>query len=1827
MRFLCLLLPLALVAKPTGMKTISGIANCKEQSGTVVIESGKRSIVKWDEFSIAKGERVRFSMPDKKSAILNRVSGARSEILGQIDSNGKVYLLNPKGVLIGKDAIINTASFVASSLDVLDQDFLCGEEMLFSGDSEADIVNLGTISCLQGDVALIAHNVSNFGKVAGKFVGIASGPKVLLKPKGNQRIFIQAKGGASIQHSGEIKALATELRTGSVYDHAIGCSGKIEATKTEKRNGRVYLVAEHGKNNFDGEIVAKSGEVYILGDHIFMGDHANINVSDIGKAGTVLVGGDYQGMNFDLPNSLDVTVSSGATVKADGEQIGDGGKVIFWADRVMHHNGIVSARGGEEGGDGGFIEISGHQSLRDPHVQTDCRAPFGKFGTVLFDPVANVVISSAANSGMDTVPYTFSPTATPSATLNVTTLTNALANANVIVTSGSPATVTDVGSITVDATAPISWSSPTTLELVSTGFISIEANITNTSTTSGFTAMDFSTDGTTTTATGYSGITVDSGVTLSSQSGAITLTGVGGNDGSLSSTIGVLFNATAGITTTTGNVTITGTGGPGGGATTSNRGVVFSASATGISTTDGNITITGTGGGTGSFGEGVIFFDGTYACSGIGAITLIGNGAAGTTGNHGVFAQTSSFSTNSGLISITGTADPAVTSTDNGGVVFETNSAVQSTSGNITMIGSGTGGTTQGVFLSQTTMSSGAEIAITGSMGDSFGSGNTGIEIVSSSTLTVSGSGDLTLTGTSDGDGAGTSDQGIIVGGGSVVQTTGTGNIVLTGTGGSGTTTNHGVQIESATILSSAASTGSITINGVAGDGSGGTNHGVFLDSSANVTSTTGAIAINGNQTATPTTAGTFNLGVLMQNSSAVSSLGTGSTAATIAITGTGGSGTNSNRGVQIDSSSVSGIDGAITITGAPGGGTNTAVQIESSSTIETTGSDTGTTTDNITITTTSGDVVINTSTVGVVSDQSDISITTPSGGSIGISSTSSVTKTGSAGTLLINAPMVTGTDDAVTISASTVSSTDGLTITGTKTGGSGIGVNVTSVGLVTFGVDGSITGTGIDDDGISFTTAGTTITAGSGSPTITGTISPLSTIGTIRGIDMGAVAVVGGSGNLSVTGNNNATVASSNLTGIRLTGPTITQSGSGTMSFTGTGGTGTSNNYGILVNNATAITASDGTLSFFGTGGDGSSSNNHGIQVSGVATITGTSSGAISMRGNSGAGSDTDYGINVTAAGTTVSCVNGSVSLTGRSFSTSATSSSGVIIGSGALIRTTGSGAISMSGTGSAGTTTNYGIFLFESTVSSTSNGTIALTGAGGNGLSGLQGVRIQDATVTSLNGNISVTGVGGVGTGGGSHGINITAAGIVSSTGTATITCDGTAGTGAATDDGIFVTGTGSLVTSTTGAIHLTGRASGASTIGIRITDLGVVSTTAPGSAPITLRTFSDIIIDLGGTIVGGSSPVTLDSARDIIITGNAAGGGPTGILLGTGNAIISADRDVEVNGSTVTGAFAQIGASTNSSANILFPNIGGTLLVDAVDSDSYALIGHGDPTSGDTFSGNILFTFIGGGTTVIGADAGAGTAGFAQIGHIGTAAATLGGDITVRNFGGDFGVLGGTATATSIARIGHGTTGVASTFTPSEILLSAGANFNLIDGTAAVAEIVNAATGNLTLVADNQNPVPPGFSNVGITIDGTITAATGEVRLYTVDRPLNTILTTINGEVFAPPAARENNSQEQFGIYFPLGEYSTAAFRIYYKFSLEVPKRIDFFNTLLVANAELQDQLPLFRYMRLPNYPFYHTNLCEERRRRILCDPGFDPYGSLNFQDDIYWIGNSQ
>uniref|UniRef100_A0A8J6ZS51 Filamentous hemagglutinin N-terminal domain-containing protein n=1 Tax=Desmonostoc muscorum LEGE 12446 TaxID=1828758 RepID=A0A8J6ZS51_DESMC len=133
-----------------------------------------------------------------------------------------------------------------------------------------------------------------------------------------------------------------------------------------------------------GTITAPGGRVEIFGDRIGLLDNAKIDVSAVGGGGRVLIGGDFQGQGA-VTNATRTFIGKNVTINADAIDRGNGGRVVVWSDGSTKFYGTVSDRGGVNSGNGGFVEISGKQSLEYKGL-VDTSATNGNVGTLLLDP-------------------------------------------------------------------------------------------------------------------------------------------------------------------------------------------------------------------------------------------------------------------------------------------------------------------------------------------------------------------------------------------------------------------------------------------------------------------------------------------------------------------------------------------------------------------------------------------------------------------------------------------------------------------------------------------------------------------------------------------------------------------------------------------------------------------------------------------------------------------------------------------------------------------------------------------------------------------------------------------------------------------------------------------------------------------------------------------------------------------------------------------------------------------------------------------------------------------------------------------------------------------------------------------------------------------------------------------------------------------------------------------------------------------------------------------------------------------------------------------------
>ena len=132
---------------PTGAAVKAGAVAISTSGNTMTIDQAtQKAIVNWDTFNIGASNVVNVNQPNAQAAMLSRVvGGSASEILGRLSATGHFYLVNPHGVLIGKDATIDVNALIASTLNISDSNFLAGN-LIFEGASDASVQNLGAIN-------------------------------------------------------------------------------------------------------------------------------------------------------------------------------------------------------------------------------------------------------------------------------------------------------------------------------------------------------------------------------------------------------------------------------------------------------------------------------------------------------------------------------------------------------------------------------------------------------------------------------------------------------------------------------------------------------------------------------------------------------------------------------------------------------------------------------------------------------------------------------------------------------------------------------------------------------------------------------------------------------------------------------------------------------------------------------------------------------------------------------------------------------------------------------------------------------------------------------------------------------------------------------------------------------------------------------------------------------------------------------------------------------------------------------------------------------------------------------------------------------------------------------------------------------------------------------------------------------------------------------------------------------------------------------------------------------------------------------------------------
>ncbi|GAB4524225.1 MAG: hypothetical protein Tsb0014_02510 [Pleurocapsa sp.] len=378
---------------------------------------GQNLFHSFEQFGLSSEQIANFmSNPDIRNILGRVVGGDPSVINGLIQvvgSNSNLLLMNPAGIVFGADAQLNVpGDFTATTATGIgfgdgnwfnaigknNYQTLVGTPSQFAFDygNAGAIINAGDLEVAAGNnLTLISGNVINTGTIT------ANGGNITLSAvPGTNTVRIQQEGhllSLDIEpprdnNGNPLPFTAADLPTlltgtdtgltanqdGSITVANAGTSFELESDMTIS-SGKLDVSSSTG------------GIVNILGNKVGL-LNADVDASGTNGGGTVRIGGGYQGKDS-IPNATHTLVSEDSTIAVDATDTGDGGTAIIWSDSVTRFYGDVTARGGENGGDGGLVEASGKDLLIFTGA-VDAGATLGQPGELLLDP-KNIIIGDA----------------------------------------------------------------------------------------------------------------------------------------------------------------------------------------------------------------------------------------------------------------------------------------------------------------------------------------------------------------------------------------------------------------------------------------------------------------------------------------------------------------------------------------------------------------------------------------------------------------------------------------------------------------------------------------------------------------------------------------------------------------------------------------------------------------------------------------------------------------------------------------------------------------------------------------------------------------------------------------------------------------------------------------------------------------------------------------------------------------------------------------------------------------------------------------------------------------------------------------------------------------------------------------------------------------------------------------------------------------------------------------------------------------------------------------------------------------------------------------
>ena len=380
----------------------SGTATIQQEATTTTItQTSHSTTLNWNSYNINQGHTITYNQPSTSSIAINNIKDTNpSQILGNINANGRIILLNPNGFYIGPNSTISANTFIAAAANLQQTTYNQNTNTLTLNNPQqtltGDITLHGTITTTN-TTQLIAHHINQNTQAT-----ITATNHIALKA--THTISLHATHTTTANNS-SIDLFANQTITGggstnttntTITTSYLSLTGDYTATNTTSLTADTILL------NHQATITSPTTTIHSTQQSLISATIQSPNTQNPNTQGstTITSDGTITLLNATITTpQQDITIGSTTTpptqitinqnTTIDTSHPTNPGTIIIYATNTALHGTILA---NAITGTGGFIEVSATNHLTFNPTLIQATSTYGTPGTVLIDP-ENIIIT------------------------------------------------------------------------------------------------------------------------------------------------------------------------------------------------------------------------------------------------------------------------------------------------------------------------------------------------------------------------------------------------------------------------------------------------------------------------------------------------------------------------------------------------------------------------------------------------------------------------------------------------------------------------------------------------------------------------------------------------------------------------------------------------------------------------------------------------------------------------------------------------------------------------------------------------------------------------------------------------------------------------------------------------------------------------------------------------------------------------------------------------------------------------------------------------------------------------------------------------------------------------------------------------------------------------------------------------------------------------------------------------------------------------------------------------------------------------------------------